>query len=221
MELKMKYSWFIIIFIILSCSEDQIIDSESESKSDVSDQSVPGSILFKSNNFIISYVGREFFNAYISYDHAHYYDADSFCIENPENCAPFLQYPHYLIVYKFSIPEKPYVNEIVEFVVDTSGNVVPDREPFGLPNCPRNTCWGNFPIIDEEEAIQIARDAGLEDGIREWRTSFHFFAGDIDDYVWSVSNTLNENNGSSGGKTLTINSHTGEILKISSWQAIP
>jgi len=213
----MKYSWFILIFLLLSCSEDPISDSEL----DLSDQSIPDSILFKSDNFIISHVGEEFFNAYISFDHANYYDADSFCIENPNNCSPFLQHPHYLIVYKFAIPEKPYVDEIIEFVVDSSGNVVPDRDPSGIPNCPENTCWGNFPTIDEEEAIQIAHDAGLEDGIKEWRTSFNYFAGDIDDYIWSISNTLYENDGSSGGKTIIINAHNGDVIWILSWSIIP
>lgn len=213
----MKYSWFIIIFLLLSCGEDQITESEQ----DVDDQSVPYLILIKCDNFIISQVGEEFFKAYISFDHAHYYDADSFCIEHPDNCEPYLQHPHYLIVYKFSIPEKSFVNEIIEFVVDPAGNVVPDREPLGIPKCPGNTCWGKFQIIGEEEAIQIARDVGLEEGIKEWRTSFHYFAGDIADYVWSISNTLYEDNGSSGGKTITINSHTGEVFSTLAWLINP
>ena len=72
-------------------------------------------------------------------------------------------------------------------------------------------------IIDEEEAIQIAHNAGLEEGIKEWKTSFNYYAGDIDDYIWAISNTLYENDYHSGGKTVIINSHSGEVIEILSW----
>ena len=213
----MKKIWFVLFILLFNCCEDQISDSDL----DLSDQTIPDSIIIKSNDFIISYVGEEFFNAYISFDSAYYYDAVSFYIENPNNCLPFLQHPHYLMVYNFIIPEKSYVDEIIEFVVDTTGMVVPDREPFGIPTCPNNSCMGQFPLIDEEEAIQIAHDAGLEDGIEEWKTSFTYSAGEIDDYIWSISNTLYMDDNTSSGRIVIINSHNGDVIDILNWVIMP
>ena len=161
----MEYSWFIIIFLLLSCSKDPI----SNSTLDLSDQSLPDSVLIKSNEYIISRVGEKFFDAYISFDFFIYSEADSFCIEYPDKCSPFLQHPNYFMVYNFIIPEKSFVDEKIEFSVDTMGRFFPGSDS-GIPNCPNNECWENFPIIDEGLAIQIAHDAGLEEGIREWRT---------------------------------------------------
>jgi hypothetical protein len=144
---------------------------------------IPSSIVEKSNQFIISRVGQDFFDKYIKIDinNCTYCPADEYIIEPPEAGAKFLQKPYYLMVYSFKMPEKPYVDGSIEFVVDTDGNVILERKADGIPDPAK--C--DFPI-DEAGAMQIARNAGLEDGIAGWETSFHWYAGDLKTYVWTV-----------------------------------
>jgi hypothetical protein len=73
------------------------------------------------------------------------------------------------MVYSFKMPEKPYVDELIEFAVDTDGNVILERDVMGIPN-PKEC-----DFIDEAKAIDIAKSAGLEQGIKKWETSFHYF----------------------------------------------
>lgn len=184
---------------------------------------VPDSIIAKANQYIISRVGELFFSSYITFDSSksRYYPADEFCIQNPSSCAEYLQFPHYLMVYTFRIPELSFVDEIIEFAVDTLGNVIEEREPGGIPNCANNNCWENFHVIDESEAITIAQNAGLEAGIGEWTTSFHYFYGDIDDYVWTVQNTTYQSSEGGGGEGVVINAYSGEVIMLYNWAWIP
>lgn len=185
---------------------------------------LPDSIIDKANIFLISFVGDQFFNSYISYDStsSKFWPPNSFCIRNPESCAEFLLYPHYFIVYKLKMPHLSFVNEYIEFVLDSVGNLIEERESMGIPQCPSNICWNYFPVIDSLQAVQIAQNARLEAGIRDWFYSFHYYGGDIKDYVWNIKNTTYEEYKDSklikvSGKSIIIHARTGEVIKISSW----
>jgi len=222
-----KYFFSILLFPLLFCGCAEISDVEdSPVKIDDGVQAIPvipDSIITKANDFVISKVDEQFFNSYIKYDseNSRYSPADSFCIEHPSSCAEFLLKPHYYFVYNFKIPEKDYVDEIIEFVTDTNGNVVPSREVFGIPKCTSNDCWGNFPLIGKDEAITIAKNNGLEEGIRDWIVLFHFYAGEFENYVWEVSNTLYQSGSESGGNTFLIGANNGEIVQSLNWITMP
>ena len=120
------------------------------------------------------------------------------------------------------MPEKPFVDEFIEFVLDSTGSLVIEREPDGIPQCPYNNCMDFFPVIDSLQAVQIAKNEGFESGIREWEVSFYFFSGDIKDYVWNIRITTYERYEESilveaGGKSIIIHATTGEVLKVSGW----
>lgn len=226
--MKVKIYYFaLLLFSILFCYCSEISEVEDKQiKIDDGGQAIPiipDSLINKANDFVISKVGEQFFNSFIKYDSekSRYSPADSFCIEHPESCAEFLLEPHYYFVYSFKLPEKDYVDEIIEFVTDINGNVVPSREAYGIPKCTNNNCWENFPLIEKEEAIIIAQNNRLEEGIRDWIISFHFYSAEFDNYVWSVSNTLYQSSSESGGKTLLIDASNGEVIQSSNWIATP
>ena len=223
-----KYYFGFLLFLLLFCYCSEISEVDDKPKTKIDDDVqfiaiIPDTIISKGNNFIISRVGEQFFNSYIKYDSekSRYSPADSFCIEHPSSCAEFLLKPHYYFVYTFKIPEKDFVDEIIEFVTDTLGNVVSSRDAFGIPECPYNDCWNNFPLIENDDAVTIAQNNGLEQGIRDWSISFHFYAGEFDNYVWEVSNTLYQSSSESGGKTILIDASNGEIVQSSNWISIP
>ncbi|MCW4025573.1 MAG: hypothetical protein NWF01_11155 [Candidatus Bathyarchaeota archaeon] len=131
-------------------------------------------------------------------------------------------YPYYLIVYNFRMPEKPFVDETIQFHVDSNGTIVSDEKIMGgIPDIVHNPAAVNF-TIDEKQAREIARNAGLEQGISDWHASFGW-GGSA--YVWSVQNTLQETDGlfqsySAHGKTVIIDAISGQVLQTSEWSAI-
>lgn len=178
---------------------------------------IPSSIVEKSNQFIISKVGQDFFNKYIkiNYSASRYYLPDEYTIKHPEGAAEFLQRPYYLMVYSFKMPEKPFVNGVIEFCVDTDGNLILEREPYGIPDPTK--C--DFPI-DEAAAIQIAKNAGLEEGIAAWETSFHCYGSAR--YVWTVQNTLTlSTSPEQGGNGVVIDANSGEVIENYGWACQP
>ncbi|HKJ69080.1 MAG TPA: hypothetical protein VKA68_14065 [bacterium] len=184
---------------------------------------VTESIIERANQIIIDRVGRDFFYTYISLNHqkTHYRPPTLFCIKDPGDCSQFLRYPHFLMVYDFVMPDKSFVEEFIEFVVDTSGAYIEEGKLYGVPNCRDTTSECAFPI-DEKQAKQIACNAGLERGIEAWRTSFHWYGGAWQTYVWSVSNTLGISNlgtmqFTSHGKTVIIDANSGVVLEMLSW----
>jgi hypothetical protein len=217
-----KYYFSLLLISLLFCYCSEISEVEDNPKI-IIDREIPDSIIFKANNFLISKVGEQFFNSYIKFDSdiSRYSPADSFCIEHPESCVEYLLEPHYYFVYSFKIPEKDYVDEIIGFVTDTIGNIVPSSEAYGIPKCTNNNCWENFPLIEKEEAILIAQNNGLEEGIVDWILSFHFYSGEFDNYVWSVSNTLYQSSSESGGKILLIDANNGIVIQTSNWIITP
>lgn len=69
-------------------------------------------------------------------------------------------------------------------------------------------------IIDEAKAREIAREAGLEKGIKEWKANLYWYYGKINNYVWSISNRLTE----TSGRTVIIDAKTGKVYQITDYQ---
>jgi hypothetical protein len=221
---ELKYYIILICFALslFNCSQPNELDKPIEKNK--KNYSIPDSIIQKSNMVIISKVGQTFFDLYIKLDSSisKFSPPDSFCIKNPSSCAEYLVRPYYYMVYKFNLTNNKDFSTFIEFVVDTNGIVVPSRPVFGIPNCPNNNCWGSFQIITKEKAIEIAREKGLEEGIKEWVVKFHFYAGTFNNYVWEIKNTLTEdksvpNQYKASGKTFLINATDGSIFQVSNW----
>ena len=48
-----------------------------------------------------------------------------------------------------------------------------------------------------------------------------FYSGDINNYVWGVSNTLYESSQKSGGKIIIINANNGNVIETAAWIIVP
>ncbi len=174
-----------------SCSQKEEID-------------VPVELLKKANDFIISKTGDEFFKKYISPD---------FVLTKKIGGT-------YEMAYRFVMPEKPFVDELIHFTIDSTGRVVKEREIFGIPDCLSDPSSCTFNI-DEEKARTIAAELGLEPGVIEWKVGF-LWDETLKQYVWHVLTTLYESHGSNGyignGKEVIIDPNTGLMLKENEWK---
>jgi len=182
-------------FLLVSCSGSSCVKDEAI---------IPPDILEKSNQFIISLTGEEFFNMYISPD------------LTKSNEVP----NGYFLAYKFTMPEKAFVNGSIRFTVDSLGNVLEELEIAGIPGCVNSPDDCEY-TIDEEQAIKIAKDNNLDEGIKKWNNSF-IWSTVYNKYVWQILNTLRESVGEFGyrgnGKEMIIDPNTGEIMALNDWR---
>jgi len=173
-------------------------------KNHKNDSGIPQEIIEKGNRFIISKTGKDFFDNYITPDLSNSQEIES----------------GYFLSYKLIMPEKPYVNTQIKFSVDTSGNVIRNREIIGIPNCIRSTGDCEFNI-DESASVEIAKLNNLEPGIKEWEKNFEWNS-EHNKYVWRINNTLNETEGGYGrranGKQILIDPNTGEVISLTEWR---
>lgn len=189
-------SCLIIIAVLTSCKCRACEDQE--------EGTVPLEVLSKADSFIIASTSKEFFDKYITADFAR------------TRHTP----PYYEMAYKFFMPEKPYVDAIIKFTVDSIGNVIKDRDIVGIPRCEifPEECEFN---IDEQTARKIASDMELKEGIREWDAAF-IWDFKLQRYVWKILSTLNEfgdeENYKAAGQEMVIDPNTGEVLALNDWR---
>jgi len=159
-------------------------------------------IIEKGNELIISKIGNDYFNNYIKLLSIEY--------QSPNGV---IEKPYYLPMYSFKIPGKQFVNELIEIGIDIDENIV--RE-WGIPGNPEEC---EFPI-DETKAMVIARDVGLEEGIKEWETDFYWHDA-LKTYVWAVRNTLSASSigefHEESGKVVIIDANSGEVKESLNW----
>jgi hypothetical protein len=186
---------FIIAATLTSCKCRACEDQE--------EGSVPLEVLTKADSFIVASTGKEFFDKYITTDFAR------------TRHTP----PYYEMAYKFFIPEKPYVDAIIKFTVDSVGNVIKNRDIVGIPRCK------NFPEecdfnIDEQTARQIASDMELKEGIKEWDAAF-MWDFKLQRYAWRILSTIREYSVEdvyrAAGQEMIIDPNTGEVLALNDW----
>jgi hypothetical protein len=192
-------SVFIIISLILM---SLFIDACSCSSCSRQEEAVISSdLLKKANNYIKQRTGNDFFEKYISPDFAR------------TKFTP----PYYFLTYRLIIPDKPYINTVIQFSIDSTGNVIKDRDILGIPDCIEGGC--NFSVT-EEQAIKIAKDSGLEKGIKPWKTGF-LWNPNLKQYTWHILSTSSESQSSEGfrgfGKEIIIDPNSGLVLEMNDW----
>ena len=164
---------------------------------------VPLNVLNKANDFIISKTGKEFFDKYIT----------------PDFTVITYNDPYYKMAYKFFMPEKPFVNTVINFIIDKNGNVDRNDEIAGIPDYKNNPASCRFNI-NEEHAIKIAKENGLQTGVAKWKTGL-LWDKTFDQYVWHVLSTYSESgedkNYKGSGKELIIDPNTGEVISANLW----
>lgn len=185
---------------------------------------IPDSIIQKIDIFIKSKVGEKYFNSFIKLDTIKSNFRQSYRITHPSSCAEKLKSPHYLLIYNISVPDMGAEVAEIDLISDTLGNLISDCYIDKTPVCPDNDCWNYFPVVKKEDAIKIAKDAGLEEGIKDWIISFHFDFEDSKAYVWDIKTTLSgegtySDQGASG-KGILVSSIDGLVIRIYNWAAI-
>lgn len=189
--------FMILLFTVLTGCKCRACDDEEKG-------TVPIKILAKADSFIVASTGEEFFQNYIKPDFAR------------TKHTP----PYYEMAYKLFMSEKPYVDAVIKFTVDSIGNVIKDRDIIGIPRCL------NFPEecefnIDEKTARQIASDMKLKDGIKEWDAGF-MWDFKLQRYIWRILSTLTEynydDNYKATGQEMILDPNTGEVLAINDWR---
>jgi hypothetical protein len=185
---------FSFTILFYSCSCGCGVNSSSD---------VPLNILIKSNDFIISKTGNIFFEKYITAEFAQ------------------IKYepPYYKMVYRFFMPEKPFVDGLIKFSVDSLGNVDNSHEISGIPDFKNNPESCSF-FIDERNAIRLAKNFGLEKGIIDWKIGI-LWDSTLNRYVWHILSTFSQSGDTSNykgnGKELIIDPGNGKILAVNFW----
>jgi hypothetical protein len=162
---------------------------------------IPSAVKNSADQVIISRTGKDFFDQYITLD------------LNRSKVIP----PDYFMVYRLVIPEKPYVNEIVEFTVNAEGKLNNSFSVTGIPEC---TSGGCAFTVNEQKAIEIAAKSGLLKGIKEWKAAFAWNEK-FNKYVWRVVSVLSEpknpQESKSMGKDIIVDANSGDILENNDW----
>ena len=178
---------------------------------------IPIRIVRDGEQFIESRVGRCFFRRCFTFDweRSEYRPPNQWCIDHPGACLEYLNDPHYALIYEFRVPGAEHVDELAWFHVDVNGDVIFEPGIHGVPDCTSNPVECEFNVT-EGDALVVADEAGLEEGICGWGTSFHWFAGDLQSYVWTVSNCLTE----TSGRGALIDGNSGELIHMYWWMII-
>lgn len=211
----------ISLALSVACAVSRVENTKGVAPSAGPEGGIPDEIVGKAVSFITSRVGEDFCKKYVVFD-----PERSTC--NPKGPGDFpglhpefAVKPSFKVGFWIRIPDKPYVKGRIEFLLDGNGKVLPNTRVFGLPDCVDHPGECNFPI-DQSIAIDLAKNAGLVEGLAEWETVFAWTFTSLDDpvsgtYVWKVSNTLMSGPRELSGKTLVIDANSGEILDHMGW----
>jgi hypothetical protein len=165
---------------------------------------IPLSILKKADQFIISKTGEDFFKNYITVD-----------FSQSKHITP-----NYLMVYRFFMPEKPFVDELIRFNIDSTGNVLTQYEVVGIPDCNADPMNCDF-VVDEKIAKQIAVENGLPKGIKDWKVDF-IWEAKYNKYIWKILSTSKETNlqdhNRAEGELIIIDPSNAMVIEKESWR---
>lgn len=214
---------FLFLVIVITCNQTE--SSTYQFILELNDD-IPDSIIQKTNNYIKSKVGGKYFNEFIKYDvsNSGLRKRRSNNRKHSSPCEKYLYKPHYYFVYNLQISKTEEISASIEFITDTLGNIIPECYVDRIPKCPENDCWDFFPLVKKEDAILIAKNGGLEEGIKDWIISFHYNLEDFEDYVWNIKSTLSRGGTYYGqgasGKRILISAIDGSIIRRYDWSAI-
>jgi hypothetical protein len=162
---------------------------------------VPSDLLNKANDYIKQRTGNDFFEKYIS----------------PDFVRTKRTPPYYFLTYRLIMPDKAYVNTVIQFSIDSIGNIIKDRDIIGIPDCVEGGCSFN---VTEEQAVKIATASGLDKGIKPWKTGF-LWDPKLNQYTWHILSTSSESKSSEGfrghGKEIIIDPNSGMVLEMNDW----
>ena len=172
--------------------------------SEQEESQIPLEVLKKADQFIISKTGNDFFKKYITIDFSQ------------SKHIP----PNYFMVYKFYMPEKSFVDEVIRFNVDSMGNVLKQYEVVGIPDCNANPMDCDF-VVDEKIARQVATENGLPKGIKDWKVDF-IWEAKYNKYIWKIittsKETLLQDHDRAEGELIMIDPSNASVIEKESWR---
>ena len=168
------------------------------------------------DSILVERVGREYFENHLTLERCHWNDPT---VSYWRAAGPYFDSRYWGIVYRFRVPGKPFIDQLVQVNLTPGGQLHPMHARLDIAACAENPRECEFPI-DEAAALKIARNGGLEEGLRPWRTGFTWYP----DYgfIWTVTNTLTvKQDGCSGeGRICIIDANSGEIVAHHMWTSI-
>ena len=172
--------------------------------SEQEESQIPLEVLKKSDQFITSKTGNDFFKKYITIDFSQ------------SKHLP----PNYFMVYKFYMPEKSFVDEVIRFHVDSTGKVLTQYEVVGIPDCNANAMDCDF-VVDEKIARQVATESGLPKGIKDWKVDF-IWEAKYNKYIWKIISTNKEtilqDHDRAEGEMIMIDPTSASVIEKESWR---
>ena len=199
----------LILIIMFTLTFVGIVSAQTE---------VPNSIIDKSNQYIISKVGLNFFNEHFTLNKSYYYQSYESCLNfgglycKSSNDS----YPYYHLIYSFNVPLDNNITEVVRLLLDINGNIIYEPGTTEIPDCSVNANECNFPI-DEKTALEIA---ARESVINEHANFFWQY--EYNTYVWGVNPVISKDDIGTRGVGILIDANSGEVLGgKSSWIAVP
>jgi len=179
---------------------------------------IPEEVLASAREYVISKVGETFFDSYITWRpelsgfKPLVRSDNALRLNRPD----WLRSPRYVIVYRLRIPEKPFVDETVVVNIRADGGWFEDTAyDEGLPDCVSHPEECEFPI-DEQGALEIAGNAGLEPGRKPWEADFRWFGREHKTYAWEVRNELAEG----FGEVVLIDANDGTVIEKGEWRDV-
>ena len=160
---------------------------------------------------IVARMGADMVEKYVTPRSAQYFEPQPSCVEKPDSCSEAFRKSYAWVLFRFHIPEIPFVDVDIACVVDRDQKV---WELSGAPDCLGHPQECRFPI-GEAAARSIASKAGLEPGLGQWRVKFLWNYG-FESYIWSVSNTLHGQD----GRVVMIDANDGRVLGIDEWESM-
>ncbi len=195
-RLLLSITALLLGFVIFSCSTKNVEDSNNSSI-------VPDSIITKGNDYLISIVGKDFFEQNIKFDREKSSQIKS----------------NYQLYYNFQIAGLEYIDEEIYFFLDNSGKLVEKYDVVGVPNCNRKPEECDFNI-SKNKAIEISKGEGMQDGIKDWIVDFEWDS-QLRRYAWHIRSTYREiGEGEfykASGEEAIISTNDGKVLKFRKW----
>ena len=137
--------FFLFILLLLNSCSCKTCGTNSEALQ------VPGYVFEKTDRFIKSKVGTDFFENHI----------------HPDYKNSKMKGDKFEVRYKFRMIDYDFVNEEVLIVTDSSGNITKGSLIKGIPNCMNEQSGCEFKI-DRNRAVEIGVANYLPEGIKEW-----------------------------------------------------
>jgi hypothetical protein len=118
------------------------------------------------------------------------------------------------------MPERPFVDELIRFTVDSAGKVLTQYEVVGIPDCNTNPMDCDF-VVDEKIAKQIATENRLPKGIKDWKVDF-IWEAKHNKYVWKIISTNKEtvldDHNRAEGELIIIDPSNASVLGSEPWR---